>query len=361
MPSLLTVLILASSYASSQQLAAVMRARGWLISFVSQADAAVSSARRSRPNFIVIDSQLQGGALEALQALRAHADTAAIPALIMDVPQGETSAAFLAAGAQCCTEPDLAAEHVVQAVEQLGTKPLTVAAAPKAIIEDPRRLQALESTGLLGSSAEHCFDVLTALAAKLVGAPVTLITLVGKDRQYFKSEFGMGEPLKTERQTPIAQSFCQWVVSSHDDLIVEDASSHPVLSHNPGHCDMGVMAYAGIPLEAGANQTIGSFCAVDFHTRTWTPAELLRLRELASIVNTFILLRLLERAEAGADDSANVITPAHIIAAVNAAIGAATSLLANARSQLDTSDCSHLDHLIAQWSGDLRAFSAVAD
>lgn len=358
MPTLLTALLLESSFASSQQLAKVLRARGWMISFVSQADAAVSSARQSRPNVIVINSQLQGGALEALKALRAHADTAAMPALVMDVPQGEASAAFLAAGAQRCTDPDLAPEQVVRDVEQLSASSLKVSGAPKAIIEDSLRLQALESTGLLGSSAEQCFDVLTALAARLANAPITLITLVGKDRQFFKSEFGMGEPLKSERQTPLPQSFCQWVVSSHEDLIVEDASTHPVLSHNPGHCAMGVMAYAGIPLQAGANQTIGAFCAVDMHSRQWTPDELLRLRELSTIVNAFILLRVLERTGVGLDDSSSAITPMHIIAAVNSAIGAARSLLTNARGQLDTKDCSHLDNLIAQWSEDLRAFAA---
>src|SRR6185436_6974562 len=62
---------------------------------------------------------------------------------------------------------------------------------------------------LLDTPPEQAFDRLTGLAARLLGAPVALVTLLGEDRVFFKSAVGLAEPWASRRSTPLAYSFCR--------------------------------------------------------------------------------------------------------------------------------------------------------
>ena len=76
-------------------------------------------------------------------------------------------------------------------------------------LRDPARLSALRQTALLDTPAEEAFDRLTRLASKILRAPVSLVSLVDEDRQFFKSAIGLAEPWASLRQTPLSHSFCQ--------------------------------------------------------------------------------------------------------------------------------------------------------
>src|SRR6478752_4593141 len=71
------------------------------------------------------------------------------------------------------------------------------------------RLRDLRQTQLLDSASEEAFDRLAQLAAKLLNAPVALISLVDDDRQFFKSCVGLAEPWNSTRETPLSHSFCR--------------------------------------------------------------------------------------------------------------------------------------------------------
>jgi hypothetical protein len=66
------------------------------------------------------------------------------------------------------------------------------------------RCNALNDTGLLDSAAEQTFDRLTGLVVKLMQVPVSLVSLVDTDRQFFKSQYGLPEPWASLRQTPLS-------------------------------------------------------------------------------------------------------------------------------------------------------------
>ena len=106
----------------------------------------------------------------------------------------------------------------------------------------------LHATGLLDSDISPSFDRLARLAASVLHAPVALVSLVDADRQFFKSCLGMPEPWASERGSPLTHSFCQHAVASREPLLVSDAREHEVLRDNLAIRDMGVVAYAGIPL-----------------------------------------------------------------------------------------------------------------
>ncbi len=155
-----------------------------------------------------------------------------------------------------------------------------------------RRLAALHQSRLLDSPREEFFDHITAVVARVLRVPVSLISLVEGDRQFFKSEQGLPEPWASQRQTALSHSFCQHVAASGEPLIVEDARNNALLRKNLAIPDIGVVAYAGMPLTTADGHTLGSLCAIDTQPRQWTDVELETLRALASLVMTEIELRL---------------------------------------------------------------------
>jgi diguanylate cyclase (GGDEF)-like protein/PAS domain S-box-containing protein len=157
--------------------------------------------------------------------------------------------------------------------------------------ENVRRLRVLRATQLLESPPEAAFDRLTRLAAGLLNAPVALVSLVDEERQFFKSALGLAEPWASRRETPLTHSFCQYVTRDRAALVVSDAREHAVLRDNRAIEDLGVIAYAGIPLIV-ANEAVGAFCVVDDKPRAWSTDEVALLTDLAGSVVSEIELRL---------------------------------------------------------------------
>ena len=160
------------------------------------------------------------------------------------------------------------------------------------MIDDSARLASLQRTNLLDSPPEEAFDRLTRLASKILHVPVSLVSLVDHERQYFKSVVGPDDPWATLRETPLSHSFCQHVVASSKPLIITDARRHPLVHQNLAIPELGVVAYAGMPLTTPDGQTLGSFCAIDTKPREWTEEEIQILQELATSAMTEVELRL---------------------------------------------------------------------
>jgi GAF domain-containing protein len=143
-----------------------------------------------------------------------------------------------------------------------------------AAVEDRDRLEALHATGLLDTDLSPSFDRLARLAANVLHAPVALVSLVDADREYFKSCLGLPEPWASRRQAPLSHSFCQ----------------HAVLHDNPAIRDMGIVAYAGIPLIDARGHALGTLCVIDSQPRHWTSDQVQLLGDIAASVVTEITL-----------------------------------------------------------------------
>jgi GAF domain-containing protein len=160
---------------------------------------------------------------------------------------------------------------------------------------DPARVAALRHLFLLDSPANRSFDRLTELAAQLLEAPVSLLTLVDVDRQFFLSSAGLPEPMRSARETPLELSICQHAVAEGRPLIVGDTRTHPVLAANPAVTRLGVAAYAGIPLVVSGGYAVGTLCVIDFITRDWTSDQLAILAHLAEITMDEMRLHVQDR------------------------------------------------------------------
>ncbi|MBA2670586.1 MAG: GAF domain-containing sensor histidine kinase [Gemmatimonadetes bacterium] len=166
------------------------------------------------------------------------------------------------------------------------------AARTHEVLTNPERLRQLRATALLDAPTEEAFDRLTRLAGKLLSAPLSTVTLVDDDRQFYVSCTGFPEPLATLRETPLEFSFCRHTVVLGKPLIIPDVRGHPLVGDNPAIGQFGVTAYAGIPLLAGDGHALGTLCVMDFKVRDWNEDEVSSLTDLAAAVSTEIELRM---------------------------------------------------------------------
>ncbi len=266
------------------------------VCFASDATFALAMALKQRVSAVVLGPQLHaGGPLMAVRRIRASVHTTMLPIVAIVAP-GADRQALLDAGASPCLLPPVDVPEVIAALkEQLGIARTTEKAPTEALL-DPARLRALDETQMLDSAPEPSLDVVTQLAARILQVPVALVSLVDRERQFFKSQVGLPTPWNERRQTPLSHSFCQWVVSSREELVVADARTHPVLAGNGAVADLGVVAYAGVPLQSSEGLPLGAFCAIDGKPRHWTTNDLATLRDLAKIVDAHVALAIGDRA-----------------------------------------------------------------
>jgi signal transduction histidine kinase/CheY-like chemotaxis protein/GAF domain-containing protein len=147
---------------------------------------------------------------------------------------------------------------------------------------ETERLEALHRSGLLGSAPEEAFDRLTREVVERLHVPTAVVSFVDERRQVFKSAVGLGPELAKCMETPLSHSFCQHVVAAAEPLVVVDARQHPIVQNNLAVPDLGVIAYAGVPLRSADGFVLGSLCAIDSKPREWSAEDLRILDALAS-------------------------------------------------------------------------------
>ena len=139
-------------------------------------------------------------------------------------------------------------------------------------VDDPVRLLALRQTALLDSPAEEAFDRFTRLAARLLHAPIALVSLIDGGRQFFKSLLGLAEPIAVAPETPLSHSFCQHAVERAVPLVVEDARAHPLVRDDLAVEALGA-TYLGIPLATADGIVLRSLRVADHGARRCTAEE----------------------------------------------------------------------------------------
>jgi GAF domain-containing protein len=181
----------------------------------------------------------------------------------------------------------VSAVHVVT----VGSDEPAADVARCALLSDPARVRSLAESGLT-AVADTQMEALAERVRRWVGAPVALVSLVQPDRQVFPGMAGLPEPWASTRSTPLTHSFCQYVVASAEPLVVADAREHPLLRDNHAVHELGVVAYAGMPLTDESGNVLGSLCAIDVVPREWSDDQLRALRDLADACSTELRLRL---------------------------------------------------------------------
>jgi CheY-like chemotaxis protein len=292
------VLLVEPDPADLRRFVGALGREGWVVAPAADVASAQAVARRQRFDVAVADIQCPGGGgIRVLRRLRTALNTAVVPAVALADSDAE-HADLTAAGAQICLTKPVSDEALVGAIREARGLTLAPERAPAHALAAPDRLQALRRSRLLDTPPEAEFDLLTRLAATLLSAPTALLSIVDTERQFFKSAVGVGEPWLSARETPLSHSFCQWAVVSGETFVVNDAGQHPLVRHNLAVRDLNVAAYAGVPVQNGGSEPIGSFCVVDTRARSWSDDELTVLRELAAVAQAEMAVRQADSPQA---------------------------------------------------------------
>lgn len=144
--------------------------------------------------------------------------------------------------------------------------------------EEEKRLAALHDLGILDTPPEERFDRITRLAASILKVPIALVSLVDRERQWFKSTCGMNLA-ETSREV----SFCSHAVASREVLVVSDTLQDPRFSDNPLVTDLPrIRFYAGCPIFVG-EACVGTLCVLDARPRQIDAERVRLLCELAKL------------------------------------------------------------------------------
>jgi GAF domain-containing protein len=145
--------------------------------------------------------------------------------------------------------------------------------------DEEQRLATLHNLRILDTPKEQRFDRLTRLAAGILGVPIALVSLVDRERQWFKSAHGV-----EVRQTPRETSFCAHAVAARELLVVPDAFEDPRFADNPDVSgSTRVRFYAGCPLFVDQS-CVGTLCVLDVRPRRLSEAQVALLKDMAVLV-----------------------------------------------------------------------------
>jgi GAF domain-containing protein len=176
-----------------------------------------------------------------------------------------------------------------------------ISAEVSEVVGRPTRLHALAELGANAESSAEALDRIARTACRVLDVPVALVNLVGSDRQRFVG-CGGPEPWASMREMPLTAGFCPFALGSDEAYSLEDARIDPASAANPAVEQLGVVAYAGVPLRAAGGEPIGTLCALSYEPRTWSEDDLALLADLAAGVIAELQLltasRLLVRDQA---------------------------------------------------------------
>lgn len=149
------------------------------------------------------------------------------------------------------------------------------------------RLEALHRYEILNTDAEHAFDDLAELAAKLCQTPIALVSLVDPSRQWFKAKVGV-----TVCETSRDIAFCAHAILQREILEVRDALHDPRFADNPLVTEKPfIRFYAGIPLLTHDGYALGTLCVIDRVPRQLTADQRHALTVLGRQVMNLLELR----------------------------------------------------------------------
>ena len=137
--------------------------------------------------------------------------------------------------------------------------------------EEILRQEVLSSFKFKDKTSEKILDELTQMAAAICDTPISLISIVGREKQFFKSRIGLNI-----KETPIEDSFCKYAINQPDEIFIvrrplEDNrfKNNPLVVGYPN-----IRFYAGAPLTTSGGITLGTLCVIDTKYRDLTNLQI---------------------------------------------------------------------------------------
>jgi diguanylate cyclase (GGDEF)-like protein len=156
--------------------------------------------------------------------------------------------------------------------------------------DEEQRLRDLERYGVIGTASDEHLERLVHLAASIFQTPISVISLVDADRQWFLSQQGL-----SVQETPREMAFCAHAIAGDDLFVIPDACADERFANNPLVLnEPHVRFYAGAPLRTNHGHNLGTFCVIDSQARPpLDPNQRQQLRWLGELVMRELELRRL--------------------------------------------------------------------
>lgn len=156
-------------------------------------------------------------------------------------------------------------------------------------IKKQTRIEKLKSLEILDTETEAEFEAITQVATYICDTPISLISLIEEDRQWYKSARGVGDL----KETPIQHSICVNVINDESgEMAINDLrederfADNPFVVNNPN-----IKSYTGVSIETSDGHRLGTLCVIDTKPRTLTEEQLNCIRVLADYTVKLIELR----------------------------------------------------------------------
>lgn len=183
--------------------------------------------------------------------------------------------------------PVCSSSLVVTEVE-VEIEPSTAPPGPLIPADEDVRMAAVNRYNILDSPPDGAFDRITKLAARIFRVPISTISIVDRDRIWFKSKYGIAAA-EIEREPGL----CASAILEHEPWVVEDAAIDPrTLENELVRGELGLRFYAGIPLTTADGYNLGTLNIIDREPRELTADELETLQQLAELVVDEMELRM---------------------------------------------------------------------
>ncbi|MDE2431018.1 MAG: sensor domain-containing diguanylate cyclase, partial [Burkholderiales bacterium] len=151
---------------------------------------------------------------------------------------------------------------------------------PDIPLDEGIRLQTLRSLHILDTAPQERFDRMTRMAKRLFDVPISLVSLIDENRQWFKSCMGM-DAKESSRDI----SFCGHAILGDEAFLIPDATLDERFFDNPLVVgEPHIRFYAGYPLKAGNGSKLGTLCIIDTQPRDFHPEDIAMLQDLALMV-----------------------------------------------------------------------------
>ncbi len=155
-------------------------------------------------------------------------------------------------------------------------------------LDEILRITDLHSLQILDTPSDKDYDDLVELAAVICGCPISLISLIDNDRQWFKAKKGI-----EENQTSRDISFCSHAIQQDDVFVVENTINDDRFMYNPFVTgEIHIRFYAGAPIYSPDGNKMGTLCVIDKRPKTLLPKQMDALKRLSHQASKLLELRL---------------------------------------------------------------------
>lgn len=144
---------------------------------------------------------------------------------------------------------------------------------------EQQRLLVITQLGLLEAGSVPVFEEATQTAAHFLQAPICILSIMDRDRQWFKaavglSRLGLMNELAASRSLPRRESFCTQVVESRKAWVIPDTLAEPTTRSSILAQHYGIRAYLSVPIFASSGQCLGTLAVMDLEPRTFTGRDI---------------------------------------------------------------------------------------